>query len=61
MAYGVAVANHEENGNNYGVNSIPTAVLLDRRGRVRFITVTASDEDARALASMVEKLIEEKP
>jgi thiol-disulfide isomerase/thioredoxin len=61
MAYGVAVAGHEENGNNYGVASIPTAVLLDRAGRVRFITVTASDEEARALSRMVEKLIEEKP
>jgi thiol-disulfide isomerase/thioredoxin len=61
MAYGVAVAAHEENGDNYGVASIPTAVLLDRAGRLRFITVTASDEEARALAHMVEKLIEEKP
>jgi thiol-disulfide isomerase/thioredoxin len=60
MAYGVAVADHEENGNNYGVASIPTAVLLDRRGRLRFITVTASDEEARALTRMIEKLIEEQ-
>jgi thiol-disulfide isomerase/thioredoxin len=61
MAYGVAVADHEDNGNNYGVASIPTAVLLDRRGRLRFITVTASDEESRALSRMVEKLIEENP
>jgi thiol-disulfide isomerase/thioredoxin len=61
MAYGVAVADHEGNGDNYGVSSIPTAVLLDRRGRPRFITVTASDADSQALARMVERLIEEKP
>ncbi len=60
MAYGVAVADHDENGENYGVSSLPTAVLLDRRGRLRFITVTASDADTRALARMVEKLIQEQ-
>jgi thiol-disulfide isomerase/thioredoxin len=61
MAYGIGVADHDKNGENYGVTSIPTAVLLDRRGRVRFITVTAADVEARALARMIEKLIEEKP
>lgn len=61
MEYGVAVADHDENGDNYGVSSIPTAVLLDRRGRLRFITVTASEPETRALARMIEKLIEEKP
>jgi len=61
VAYGFAVAETHDNNANYGVSSIPTAVLLDRRGRVRFITVSADDDEARALASMVEKLIEEKP
>ncbi|HEV3471074.1 MAG TPA: TlpA disulfide reductase family protein [Pyrinomonadaceae bacterium] len=61
IAYGFGVADHEGNGESYGVSSIPTAVLIDRRGRVRLITVTASDDDSRALARMVEQLIEEKP
>lgn len=59
MAYGVGVADHEENGEAYGVVSIPTAVLIDRRGRVRFITIGASDEEARLLSSMVDKLVKE--
>jgi len=61
IAYGFGVSDHDENGNSYGVGSIPTAVLLDRRGRVRFITVSASDVESRALTRMIEKLIEEKP
>jgi thiol-disulfide isomerase/thioredoxin len=58
MAYGVGVS-RVDNGDPYGVVSIPTAVLIDRRGRVRFITVSASEVEARALAAVVEKLIEE--
>ncbi|HWS54803.1 MAG TPA: TlpA disulfide reductase family protein, partial [Pyrinomonadaceae bacterium] len=61
VAYGFAVSDHGENGHNYGVAQLPTAVLLDRRGRVRFITVSAGDEEARALTRMIETLIEEKP
>ena len=61
IAYGFAIADHEENDARYGIVSIPTAFLIDRRGRVRFITVGASDIETRALAAMVEKLIQEKP
>ncbi len=61
IPYGFAVADHEENDTHYGIATIPTAFLLDRRGRVRFITVGASDIEAKALASMIEKLIQEKP
>ncbi|MCA1635531.1 MAG: TlpA family protein disulfide reductase [Acidobacteria bacterium] len=61
IAYGFAVADHEENDDRYGIISIPTAFLIDRRGRVRFITVGASDIEAKALAAMIEKLIREKP
>jgi thiol-disulfide isomerase/thioredoxin len=61
ITYGFAVADHEENDAHYGIATIPTAFLLDRRGRVRFITVGASDIEAKALASMIEKLIQEKP
>jgi thiol-disulfide isomerase/thioredoxin len=59
MAYGVGIASHEENGEAYGVAVIPTAVLIDRQGRTRFITVSASEEEARALTAMIEKLIQE--
>jgi thiol-disulfide isomerase/thioredoxin len=61
IAYGFAIADHEENDASYGIASIPTGFLIDRRGRVRFITIGASDTEAKALASMIEKLIQEKP
>ena len=60
IEYGFGVAEDKENDTSYGVAQMPTAVLLDRRGRVRFITVGASDIEARALAEMVEKLIQEQ-
>jgi thiol-disulfide isomerase/thioredoxin len=59
IAYGFGVARGDETGLDYGVAQIPTAVLIDRRGRVRFMTVGATDAEARALAAMIEKLVQE--
>ena len=60
VAYDFAVAADARNDVPYGVASLPTAVLLDRRGRVRFLTVGASDEEAEMLKKMVVKLLDEK-
>jgi thiol-disulfide isomerase/thioredoxin len=59
IGYGFAVEDGKENARAYGVHSIPTAVLIDRRGRVRFLTISASDFEADALAAMVRKLLDE--
>jgi thiol-disulfide isomerase/thioredoxin len=59
IGYGFAVEDGKENALSYGVHSIPTAVLIDRRGRVRFLTISASDFEADALAAMVRKLLDE--
>jgi thiol-disulfide isomerase/thioredoxin len=59
IGYGFAVEDGKENARSYGVHSIPTAVLIDRRGRVRFLTISASDFEADALAAMVRKLLDE--
>jgi thiol-disulfide isomerase/thioredoxin len=59
IGYGFAVEEGKENARAYGVHSIPTAVLIDRRGRVRFLTISASDFEADALAAMVKKLLDE--
>ena len=59
VAYGFAIARTEHNDLSYGVTSIPTAILIDRRGAIRFITVGAAEEDSAALARMVKKLIDE--
>jgi thiol-disulfide isomerase/thioredoxin len=59
IAYGFGVEDGKETAISYGVVSIPTTVLIDRRGRVRFLTISASDFEEDALASMVEKLLDE--
>ena len=59
LPYGFAVAAADENNLTYGVPGIPTAVLIDRRGQVRFITVGASAQKSEALANMIDKLINE--
>lgn len=60
VPYDFAVAADASNDKPYGVTSLPTAVLLDRRGRVRFLTIGASEEEADLLKKMVAKLLEEK-
>ncbi|MBA3440441.1 MAG: TlpA family protein disulfide reductase [Pyrinomonadaceae bacterium] len=59
LPYGFAVAKADENNLTYGVPGIPTAVLIDRRGQVRFITVGASAQKSEALGKMIDKLINE--
>lgn len=58
-SYGFVVAEVETNEANYGVSSFPTAALLDRRGRVRLISVGASNEEARLLEESIKKLLDE--
>jgi hypothetical protein len=61
VAYGFAVSEDKRTAAEYGVVSIPTAVLIDRRGRVRFITISADEDEAELLTKMVVKLLDEKP
>ncbi|MEA2203254.1 MAG: hypothetical protein QOE77_30 [Blastocatellia bacterium] len=59
LPYAFAVADNNKNDVNYGVLSIPTSFLLDRRGVVRFISVGASPDEVAALGKMIKKLVEE--
>jgi thiol-disulfide isomerase/thioredoxin len=61
VTYDFGVAAGAENSRLYGVATLPTGVLIDRRGRVRFITIGASDEEAALLRQMVVKLLDEQP
>jgi thiol-disulfide isomerase/thioredoxin len=61
VTYDFAVAGDARNDAPYGVATLPTAVLLDRRGRVRFLTVSASEQEAELLKKMILTLLEEKP
>ena len=59
IGYGFGVEDGKETARSYGVVSLPTAVLIDRKGRVRFLAISASDLEFETLASMVKKLVEE--
>lgn len=60
MPYGVAIADNEDNMRNYGVTGIPTAVLIDRRGIVRFIDTGGDAGTANEIAAVLERLIQEQ-
>lgn len=59
LPYGFAIANGDDNDINYGVSAIPTAILIDRRGFVRYISVGVSEEENATLGENVEKLLKE--
>jgi thiol-disulfide isomerase/thioredoxin len=58
LQYGVAVAEKDYNHKNYGVESIPTTVLIDRRGVVRFME-TGSGGNEDEIAAAIERLVNE--
>ncbi len=59
LPYGFAVADSNENDFNYGVVSIPTTFLIDRRGAVRFISIGVGDAEIATLDETIKKVIEE--
>ncbi len=60
LNYPVAVAEGPaDNLTAYGVTAFPTAVLLDRRGKVRFISIGVSPPEMSRLGEMIEKLVKE--
>ncbi|HEY0545679.1 MAG TPA: redoxin domain-containing protein [Pyrinomonadaceae bacterium] len=60
LPYGFAVADTEDNDLHYDVSSFPSAFLLDRQGRVRFITIGGSETEGKALEAMIEKVLQEQ-
>ncbi len=59
VSYDFAVAADARNDGPYGVAALPTAVLVDRRGRVRFLTIGASEQEAELLKQVILKLLDE--
>ncbi|MDQ3135115.1 MAG: TlpA family protein disulfide reductase [Acidobacteriota bacterium] len=45
----------------YGVSAYPTAMLIDRRGVVRFISIGVSPQELDELGGMIDKLVKEEP
>jgi len=60
LPYGFVVSDSNTNEFNYGVFSIPTSFLIDRKGMVRYISLGASEEEIEILGEMIKKLVEEK-
>jgi thiol-disulfide isomerase/thioredoxin len=58
LPYGFAVSGDAANVSNYSVSSIPTAVLIDRRGHIRFIE-TGSGGSSEEVAAAIERLVNE--
>lgn len=59
LPYGIVVDESEENSLNYAVNSIPMSFLIDRKGRLRYISPGASDDEIETLGKMIKKLVDE--
>ncbi len=60
LPYGFVISESNQNEFDYGVFSIPTSFLIDRKGVVRYISLGASEEEIQNLGELIKKLIEEK-
>jgi thiol-disulfide isomerase/thioredoxin len=60
LPFGFAVADTTATADAYGVTTIPVAVLIDRRGVVRFLNVGAHETDIEELHQMILRLLDEK-
>ena len=60
LTYGVAVAGTDDTHRSYGINAIPTAVLIDRKGIIRYLATGVGGGSEAEIAAVIEKLIEEK-
>ena len=59
LPYGFLVSDGDTNDFNYGVFSIPTSFLIDRKGMLRYISFGANEEEIQLLGRLVEELINE--
>jgi thiol-disulfide isomerase/thioredoxin len=60
LPYGIAVAKDEDNHRNYGVASIPTTVVIDRHGIVRYVGTGSGGSNDQQVSEILEKLIAEQ-
>jgi thiol-disulfide isomerase/thioredoxin len=60
LPYGIAIAEGSENLGTYAVTGIPTAVLIDRQGKVRLVTTGTGSGTEAQIAATIEKLIQEQ-
>lgn len=60
LSYPFVIADTSQNDKNYGVVSIPISFLVDRNGKLRFISAGASEQELKALGEMIKKLLAEE-
>jgi thiol-disulfide isomerase/thioredoxin len=60
LTYDIAVAKDETNHRLYGASAIPTAVLIDRKGVIRYIETGSSPYRLQELREMIVRLLAEK-
>jgi thiol-disulfide isomerase/thioredoxin len=60
LPYGTAVADGDENHIKYSVSAIPTAVLIDRQGVIRYLTTGVGGGNEAEMADAIEKVIQEQ-
>ena len=59
LPYGFAISSPGEAALKYGVNALPSTVLLDRNGVVRYIGIGAGAEEVENLEDMIKKVVGE--
>jgi len=60
LTYDLLIAKEEENHRTYGASAIPTAVLIDRKGVIRYLESGTSPYRLDEIREMIAKLIAEK-
>ncbi len=61
LPYPIAISEPFEDTIKYGINKIPTTVLLDRNGVIRYIGIGNSVEESENLEEMIKKLLKDEP
>ena len=59
LPFGIAVADTYDTVRRYGVSSIPAAVVIDRRGVVRYLSTGANEREIEELGEVIKKLLDE--
>jgi thiol-disulfide isomerase/thioredoxin len=60
LSHPIAVHDTDENHSRYGVESIPSVFLLDKQGRVRYISVGSGRNVDKEIEEMIVKLLQER-
>jgi thiol-disulfide isomerase/thioredoxin len=60
LPYDFVIAKEQTNQTNYGAKSMPTTVLIDRKGIVRYIETGAGESRKEEIRKEIEKLLAEK-